>query len=60
MVERLTRVPRERKSANPGPAKFYTALQTTHQRFDIYAINLDNFGHADISQKKQSGSIFLS
>jgi len=33
MAERLTRV----WSSNPGPAKFYTALQAVRHRFNIYA-----------------------
>jgi len=37
MAERLTRLPREVLSSNPGPAKSYKALQTVCQRFDIYA-----------------------
>jgi len=36
LAERLTRVQKVWCS-NPGPTKFYTALQTVRHRFNIYA-----------------------
>jgi len=39
MADLLTRVPRVQEvwSSNPGPTKFYIALQTVRQHYNIYA-----------------------